>query len=179
MAKKVIDLDGLKVKTNDQSFVQNQYIHNSLEDYGWDEEFLDNMLYVAEECPKHEWMKDPEILNNLGIVFTEGVCVDIDMERGIGYFEKAIQKDDDLARINLADIYREGKNGIPQDYRRAYKLYRQCGLPYAHFRVGEAFELGLGVDVELPQAKRFYRLAYSEGYPMAIEKLKTFNFLED
>ena len=122
-------------------------------------------------------MRDPEILNNLGIVFTEGVCVDIDMERGIKYFEKAIMMDDDLARINLADIYREGRNGVEQDYRKAYKLYRQCGLPYAHYRVGEAFEKGLGVDVELPQAKKFYRLAYEEGYPLAVEKLKEFDFM--
>ena len=170
MAKKVIEMDGMRIKVNDQTFVQNTYQHNSLEDYGWDEEFLDNMLYVAEEEPKHEWMRDPEILNNLGIVFTEGVCVDIDMERGMKYYEKAIMMDDDLARRNLAEIYRTGMNGVEQDYRRAYKLFRQCGLPYAHYRVGEAFELGLGVDKDLEQARRWYKLAREEGEPLALEK---------
>ncbi len=172
MAKKTIDVDGIRVKVNDLKFVQNKYQHGNLADYGWDEEFLDNMLYVAEEEPKHEWMRDPEILNNLGIVFTDGVGVDIDMERGIKYFEKAIAMDDDLARVNLADIYREGKNGIEQDYRRAYKLYKQSGIPVAHYRVGEAFELGHGVDVDMAQAKRYYKLAYEEGIEEALEKIK-------
>lgn len=174
MAKKTIEHDGMRVKVNDQSFIQ-KTVHNSLEDYGWDEEFLDNMLYVAEEEPKHEWMRDPEILNNLGIVFTEGVCVDIDMERGIKYYEKAIMMDDDLARLNLGNIYLIGMNGVPQDYRKAYKLFRQCGLPQAHYLVGECFELGHGVDVDMEQSRKWYSLAAKEGFPPAIEKMKELN----
>lgn len=173
MAKKTIEFDGLHIKVNDQKFNTNNRQEASLADYGWTEEFWENMLYVAESMPKHEWMKDPEILNNLGIVFTEGVGVDIDMERGIRYYERAIQLgDDDLARFNLAEIYNHGMNGVEVNHRRAYKLYRRCGLPYAHFRVGEAFEYGLGVDIDEQQSQRFYRLAAQEGYEPAKEKLK-------
>ncbi len=176
MAKKTIELDGVHVKVNDQDFVQYQYKHGTIEDYGWDLEFWENMMYVADVDPKHEWMRDPEILNNLGIVFTDGVGVDIDMERGMKYFEKAIAMDDDLARVNLADIYREGKNGIPQDLRRAYKLYKRSGIPLAHYRVGEAFHYGYSVDVDLQQARRYYQLAADEGLDFAREALEELTY---
>ena len=66
MAKKTIEFDGLHIKVNDQKFNTNNRLEATLADYGWTGEFLDNMLYVADIMPKHEWMRDPEILNNLG-----------------------------------------------------------------------------------------------------------------
>lgn len=107
-----------------------------------------------------------------GIVFTKGVGVEIDMERGIKYYEKAVMNDDDLARFNLAEIFSSGMNGVEVNYKRAYKLYRACGLPYAHFRLGEYFEYGTGVGVDIAMSQKYYRLAAEEGYEPAREKLQ-------
>jgi len=170
--KKTITIDGMKVQVNDQAHVRNNVSEASLADYGWTEEFWENMLYVADNMPRHEWMKDPQILNNLGIVFTEGVGVDIDMERGIKYYERAVMMDDDLARFNLAEIFSSGMNGVEVNYKRAYKLYRACGLPYAHYRLGEYFEYGMGVGIDEAMSQKYYRLASEEGYEPARLKVK-------
>ena len=150
----------------------------SFEDYGWTEEFVEDMLYIEANEPDHEWMSDPEILNNLGIVYCNGVGTDINMERAIMYYAKAAELGDDLAKSNLADIYRKGTNGVAKDFKKAYELYLSCRIPYAFYRVGEALELGRGVKQDIEKAKQYYRVAYREGHPQARRKLQTLNFLE-
>lgn len=150
----------------------------SFEDYGWTEEFVEDMLYIEANEPDHEWMSDPEILNNLGIVYCDGVGTDINMERAIMYYAKAAELGDDLAKSNLADIYRKGKNGVAKDFKKAYELYLSCRIPYAFYRVGEALELGRGVEQDIEKAKQYYRVAYRECHPLARRKLQTLNFLE-
>lgn len=93
----------------------------SFEDYGWTEEFVEDMLYIEANEPDHEWMSDPEILNNLGIVYCDGVGTDINMERAIMYYAKAAELGDDLAKSNLADIYRKGKNGVAKDFKKSVR----------------------------------------------------------
>ena len=95
-----------------------------------------------------------------------------------GNYEQAIENGNDLARSNLADILRKGTQGYPKDLRRAFDLYKACGLPYAHYRVGEFYEHGWGVRQDLEAAKAYYRQAYKEGHGLATKKLKEFNFLE-
>ena len=149
-----------------------------IEDYGWTEDYVENLLYIEANEPGHEWMSDPEVLNELGIVFCDGVGAKIDMQRAIKYYSKAAELGNDLAKSNLADIYRKGTNGVPRDYAKAYELYNSCRLPYAFYRVGEALEFGRGVAQDVEKAKRYYRVAYREGHPLARRKLQTLNFLE-
>lgn len=174
---KNMKVNGEDVPVNRQEFrlVTNPDV--SFEDCGWTKEFVEEMLCVAENEPEHEWMSDHEILNNLGIVYSEAVGVEQDMEKAIMYFEKAIALDDDLARSNLADIYRKGVSGVPKNAERAFEIYKSCKLPYAYFRVGEAYEYGRGVAQNLEEAKRNYRIAYEAGHGLARRKLQTFNFL--
>lgn len=148
------------------------------EDYGWTRDFLEKMLRIEAQEPHHKWMNNPKILNNLGIIFSDGIGAKRDMQRAVKYYSKAAELGDDLAKSNLADIYRKGEHGVPKDYVKAYELYRSCRLPYAFYRVGEALELGRGVEKDLEKAKQYYRVAYREGHPLARRKLQTFNFLE-
>lgn len=151
----------------------------SVEDYGWTQEYVEDLLYIERFEPDNECMSDPGALNNLGIMFNDGVGTAVDMERAVKYYEAAVALGDDLAKSNLADIFRKGTNGVPKDHKRAFELYRSCHLPYAFYRVGEAYELGRGVDKDLEKAKQNYRIAYDNGHPLAKRKLQTFNFLED
>ena len=89
-----------------------------------------------------------------------------------------IENGNDLARSNLADILRKGSQGYPKDLNRAFNLYKECGLPYAHYRVGEFYEHGWGVKQDLDAAKAYYQQAYKEGHGLAKKKLKEWNFLE-
>lgn len=85
---------------------------------------------------------------------------------------------DDLAKSNLADIYRKGTNGVIKDMKKAFELYQSCHIPYAYYRVGEALEFGRGVEKDVEKAKQYYRVAYREGHPLARRKLQTLNFLD-
>lgn len=150
----------------------------SFKEYGWTEEFVKDMLYIAENEPDHEWMSDHEILNNLGIVYSDGVGVERNIEKSIMYFERAVELDDELARSNLADIYRKGwLYGISVDHQKAFELYKDCHLPYAYYRVGEYYENGRAGVVDIEQAKKYYRVAYEAGHGLARKKLQTFDFL--
>ena len=70
------------------------------------------------------------------------------------------------------------KEGYPKDLRRAFDLYKECGLPYAHYRVGEFYEHGWGVRQDLEAAKAYYRQAYKEGHGLANKKLMECNVLK-
>lgn len=170
--------DELGKDVNRCHFVLVTHSNAKPEDYGWTKEFVDDMLYIEANEPEHEWMSDHEILNNLGILFCDGVGTNIDMERAIKYYGKAAEMGDDLAKSNLADIYRKGKNGVKKDLKKAFELYLSCHIPYAYYRVGEALEFGRGVERDIEKAKQYYRVAYREGHPLARRKLQTLNFLE-
>ena len=75
-------------------------------------------------------------------------------------------------------ILRKGSHGYPKDLSKAFKLYSECGLPYAHYRCGEFYEYGWGTEKDLEKAKTYYTLAYKEGHGLARKKLKEWNFLE-
>ena len=130
-----------------------------IEDYGWTEDYVEGLLYIEANDPDDECMGDADTLNNLGIIFCDGVGADIDMKRAIKYYSK-------------------GTNGVPRDYAKAYELYKSCRIPYAFYRVGEALEYGRGVAQDTEKAKQYYRVAYREGHPLARRKLQTLNFLE-
>ena len=100
------------------------------------------------------------------------------MQRAIKYYIKAAALGNDLAKSNLADIYRKGTNGVLRNYAKTYELYKSCRIPYVFYRVGEALELGRGVEKDVELAKQYYRVAYREGHPLARRKLQTLNFLE-
>ena len=101
-----------------------------------------------------------------------------DINAAVYWYEQAIEWGNDLARSNLADILRKGSQGYPKDLRRAFELYKECGLPYAHYRVGEFYEHGWGVRQDLEVAKAYYRQAYREGHGLANKKLKEWNYLK-
>ena len=172
-------MEELDTDVNKQKFILVTNPDASFEDYGWTKEYVETLLYIERFDPDNECMTDPEALNDLGIMFGDGIGTEVDMERAIKYYGLAATLGDDLAKSNLADIYRKGINGVEKDQKRAFELYLSCHLPYAYYRVGEAYELGRGVEKDLKKAKQYYRIAYDNEHPLAKRKLQTFNFLVD
>lgn len=158
---------------NKQHFILVNHPSSSAEEYGWTHEYVKELVETSEADLD---MLDDGALNNLGIIYSEGVDVPINMELAIKYFNMAIEEDNDLARSNLADIYRKGTNGIAVDLKKAFEIYSDCHLPYAYYRVGEAYQYGRGVTMDLEKAKYNYRIAYKHGHPLARRKLASFNF---
>ena len=93
------------------------------------------------------------------------------------WYERSADLGNDFARSNLADVLRKGTQGYPKDLKRAFELYKACGLPYAFYRVGEFYENGWAVEKDLELAKEYYRVAYRENHPLAKRKLSQFDFL--
>lgn len=166
----------IKIPVNYQHFLLT-YSKNP-EDYGWEREDVEYILKCIQEGNLEDLNMDDALMNDIGTFFEGGVCVEPNIEVAVYWYEQAIENGNDLARSNLADILRKGTQGYPKDLRRAFDLYKECGLPYAHYRVGEFYEHGWGVKQDLDAAKAYYRQAYKEGHALANKKLKEFNFLD-
>lgn len=151
---------------------------SNYEDAGFDKEYVEYLLYLLKESPNDKKLKDHNVQNDLGVLFDNGIMVQKDVNKAVYWFGLAADQGDDLAMSNLADILRKGSQGYPKDLKRAFELYKRCGLPYAHYRVGEFYEHGWGTEKNIEEAKRYYRLAYKERHALALKKLNTFNFLE-
>lgn len=166
----------ITIPVNYQHFILDY--SNSPEGHWWNR---DDVIYIL-QCIKDGHVEDLDMDDNLmddiGTFFEDGVCVQPNIATAVYWYEQAIENGNDLARSNLADILRKGSLGYPKDLRRAFELYKACGLPYAHYRVGEFYEHGWGVDKDLEAAKAYYRQAYKEGHGLANKKLKEWNFLE-
>ena len=151
------------------------------EDHGWkreDVEYILNCIKNDELDPLEFSCDESDLYNSIGTFFDDGVCVEPNMEVAVYWYERAIKLDNDLARSNLADILRKGSKGYPKDLKRAFELYKACGLPYAHYRCGEFYENGWGVEKDLGKAKTYYMLAYNEGHGLAKRKRQEWDFMK-
>lgn len=178
MEKKTINVNGKNVEINNEDFVLVTNPNASFKDYGWDFDYVETLLRM-EACGDETLMSDDKALNNLGIIYSDAIGVDRNMQKAVLYFGSAADLGNDLARSNLADIYRKGSHGFTLDHHRAFNLYKACKLPYAYYRVGEYYENGLAGIQDLKLAKENYRIAYEAGHGLARKKLQTFNFLAD
>ncbi len=150
---------------------------DNYEDAGFDKEYVEWLLDLLKNHPDYKALTEADVQNDIGIIFESGIMVKKDIHKAVYWYERAAKQGDDLAMSNLADILRKGSQGYPKNMKRAFALYKRCGLPYAHYRVGEFYENGWGTDKNLDEAKRYYRLAYKERHALAIKKLQTFDFL--
>jgi len=148
------------------------------ESHGYDKEEVEHILECIRDGHLEDLDMDDVLMNDIGTFFEDGVCVKPDINIAVYWYRLAIENGNDLARSNLADILRKGSQGYPKDLEQAFQLYKECGLPYAHYRVGEFYEHGWGVKQDLEAAKAYYRQAYEEGHGLARKKLKEFDFLK-
>lgn len=170
-------INGEQIPVNWQPFVLSY--SRDPEEYGMDEDYVREILELEANCQNILKEQDAETLNNVGLIFESGIGCEADIKKAVYWYQLAVEKGDYLAMSNLADILRKGTGGIKINYPRAFELYKACGLPYGHYRVGEFYEKGWGVEKNLSAAKEYYRLAYQEAHPLARKKLNEWNFLED
>lgn len=66
------------------------------------------------------------------------------------------------AQVTLGIVYRDGSDGPPQDYAEAAAWFQRAadqGNPMAKFNLGQMYENGRGVPLDLVQAHMWYNLA--------------------
>ena len=90
--------------------------------------------------------------------------------------EEAVERDNKRMKDGHVDAhlihsigidYRDGKNGFPQDYKKALELWHRAapemGCNKSYNNVGYAYKLGRGVEIDKKKAKYYFELAAMRG----------------
>jgi len=104
-------------------------------------------------------------MNNLGLMYANGLGVAVDLDAAHAWYQKAAAKGSLSAINNLGALYEMGQ-GVPQSYEEAahkYALAAKYGLSDAQYNLGALYELGKGLPSDLVQAYLWYSLAAAQG----------------
>ncbi len=130
----------------------------------------DDMLYDIIE--PLEASKDPRFFFNLGRMLRTGRGVDKDPELAVTCFTEAAERGMPFGNIMAIDTLRE--IGDEDSCRKAFELSERLsseGDMNARYRLGLAYEKGLGVPVDRERAAELYRESQS-AVPRAGERLR-------
>jgi uncharacterized protein len=112
-------------------------------------------------------------LNNLGLMYRDGIGVPQDPTEAVRLFRKAVDAGNTLAMNNLGFMYRDGR-GIAKDEAEALRLYRKAvdaGSPHGMFNLAIMYQDGRGVAKDEVEALRLLRKAADAGGTHAMFKL--------
>jgi len=90
----------------------------------------------------------------------------VEPQQAVELERRLVEKDNAEAIYNRGVCYRDGTDGFPQDYVKAFGLFaRACKLGYAsaYTNIGFAYDLGEGVEVDEKKAVHYYELAAIKG----------------
>lgn len=131
------------------------------------------MLQALGERFRHGEGVDGVVLNDLGTLYQEGIGVAKDGCLAEYWFEQAMRQGDcHYAPTNLGDLYRKGCGVLPVSLPQAFQAYLRSDDPYAHYRIGQAYEEGWLGDTDMEKAMRWYERAAKEGHHLAIKRLQ-------
>ena len=100
------------------------------------------------------------------VSFLESDEETIEIER----LNKRMEAKDPVAIFNLGVYYRDGMNGLPQDYNKALEFMHRAaelGLANAYSSIGSAYNNGEGVEVDKKKAVYYWELAAIGGNVLA------------
>lgn len=129
--------------------------------------------YARELYTQSAQLGYPPSQNKLGSAYEYGGlgCL-IDPRRSIGWYTKAAEKGDAESELALSGWYLTGYEGVlKQSDSEAYLWARRAankGLPKAEYAVGYYSEVGIGVKMDLDEAKRWYMRAASKFFFLCI-----------
>ena len=95
-------------------------------------------------------------------------------EEAIAINKKRVEAGDAEAIFNLGSFYSEGACGLSQDYAKALELWHQAGeigFAGAYFNIGNAYNIGRGVERDKKKADHYYELTAMRGAPEARHNL--------
>lgn len=138
----------------------------------YSKEDVDHLLSLAEAYRQGKALHGV-VLNDIGTLHQEGIGIPIDGEAAIYWFTEAYKAGDSLyAPTNLGDLYRKGCGTVRPNLPMAFKAYSQSIDPYAHYRIGQAYEEGWIGEPQAALAMQWYRKAAEEGHHLAIKRLQ-------
>lgn len=111
----------------------------------------------------------PVGMNNLGMLYKDGLGVPQDHARALALFRRATKLKAPRAMLNLAYMYNNGL-GVSKDTAQGQALIREAadlGFPKGQYYVGRRYHLGNGVPQDYEEARRWFELAANQGYSPA------------
>ena len=137
----------------------------------YSQEDVEHLLSLASEYKKGKPLEGV-VLNDIGTIHQEGIGIPIDGESAIYWFEEAYKNGDKLyAPTNLGDLYRKGCGNVKANLKSAFASYQLSVDPYAHYRIGQAYEEGWTDVCDMQLAMKWYQQAAQEGHHLAIKRL--------
>ena len=138
----------------------------------YSQEDIDHLLKLAQEFQKGTPLAGV-VLNDIGTIHQEGIGIQKDGEAAIYWFTKAFEAGDSLyAPTNLGDLYRKGCGSVRPQLTKAFRAYSLSTDPYAHYRLGQAYEEGWCGTIDTDFSLKWYQLSAKEGHHLAIKKLQ-------
>jgi TPR repeat protein len=116
---------------------------------------------------------EPGSMNNLGILFFNGLGVAKDFVEAHEWYQKAAAKGVAVAMANIGSLYVQG-NGVPKNYAEALKWYGKAadaGDASGMNGLGYVSEHGYGVPEDLTDARKWSEPAAAGGEPKAMTNL--------
>ena len=106
---------------------------------------------------------------HLGRMYEQGLGVEKNEEKALGYYRTAAEKENEKAALKLGNAYYTG-GLLDKDYKEALKWYTIAadkGSYPAQYNVGLMYEEGNGVKKDFVQAFKFYKKSAEQGYAPA------------
>ncbi len=97
----------------------------------------------------------------LGYRYEKGIDVDVNYNKAIDWYEKAVQQANTDAMCRLGTLYRDGKGVFPspQDAIRLFEMAANNGDMNGYYQLGLMYEFGDGVKRDGERAIHYYMLA--------------------
>ena len=138
----------------------------------YSQEDVDHLLKLADEYDGGMQLSGV-VLNDIGTIHQEGIGMPVDGEKAVYWFTKAYEAGDTLyAPTNLGDLYRKGCSTVKPNLKKAFEAYSLSTDPYAHYRLGQAYEEGWISEPNMQLAMKWYKQAAEEGHHLAIKRIK-------
>lgn len=138
----------------------------------YSQEDVNHLLSLANEYKEGKPLHGV-VLNDIGTLHQEGIGMSVDGESAIYWFKEAYKQGDKLyAPTNLGDLYRKGCGIVAPCLEKAFDAYQLSIDPYAHYRIGQAYEEGWTDVCDLSLAMKWYKQAAEEGHHLAIKRMK-------
>ena len=138
----------------------------------YSQEDVEHLLALASEYKEGKPLHGV-VLNDIGTLHQEGIGIPVNGEEAIHWFKEAHKQGDKLyAPTNLGDLYRKGYGTVKPCLKKAFEAYQLSIDPYAHYRLGQAYEEGWTGTQDMKLSMKWYKQAAEEGHHLAIKRLK-------
>ncbi|MBR6911004.1 MAG: SEL1-like repeat protein [Candidatus Methanomethylophilaceae archaeon] len=150
---------------------------------------LADMLYNGNICLKDQkealqWYEKCSVLHNnqaqytAGICYRDGIGVNKDSLKAVGYLEMAHRHGNMRARIELANMYRKGI-GVERDMAKAiqwYEIAANCGDSNSMLQLGQIYREGQGIEqndeIATMWMKRYSQLTFANSAIILADLIK-------